>query len=123
MDTDDEDREVVPSSLVSSSSSPLLSSEEEEEAEMKAPSTPAAPVKEECEVAQLEAEEAVTTITAAQDNLRRLSPKGIKGYHFIHICSFTRHSRLKGLGITTTTTNNNIYHTFHLSTYEYVSLW
>ncbi|XP_053097531.1 histone-lysine N-methyltransferase SETD1B-A isoform X1 [Pangasianodon hypophthalmus] len=78
MDTEDEDKEVVPSSSSSSSSSPSSSSEDEEEAEMKAPSTPAAPVEEESEVVRLEAEEAVHAVTAAQDNLRRLSPKGIK---------------------------------------------
>lgn len=85
MDTEDEDKEVVPSS---SSSSPLpsLSSEEEEEAEMKAPSTPVAPVEEESEVARLEAEEVASAVTAAQDNLQRLSPKANKGYHLIYVC-------------------------------------
>lgn len=82
MDTEDEDKVVVPSSTSSSSSSPSSSSEEEEEAEIKAPSTPVAPVEEESEVALLEAEEAVTTVPAAQENLQQLSPKGIKGYHF-----------------------------------------
>ncbi|XP_053371624.1 histone-lysine N-methyltransferase SETD1B-A isoform X3 [Clarias gariepinus] len=75
MDTEDEDKEIVSSSSLSSSQS--SSSEEEEEME-KAPSTPGAPVEEESAVALPELEEAVGGVTAAQDDLRQLSPKEIK---------------------------------------------
>lgn len=85
MDTEDEDKGAVPWSSSLSSSLPSLSSEEEDEAEMKAPGTPAAPVEEESEAARPEAEEAVSAVTVDQDNLRRLSPKEIKGYYYSHL--------------------------------------
>ncbi|XP_060752052.1 histone-lysine N-methyltransferase SETD1B-A isoform X2 [Tachysurus vachellii] len=94
MDTEDEDKEVPSSS--SSSSSP--SSSFEEEAEMEAPSTPAAPVEEESEVAQLEAEEAGSSVTAAQDSLRQLSPKGLKEELDIDLEVRKMEPLLEGLG-------------------------